>query len=250
MKKESILLLLIFPLALHCFSQNKNYDKEIASGYRGGVIKDIQTLDRALNFVVIGDWGRHGEYYQKEVADKLADAIVGVDASFIVSTGDNIYPSGVASEYDPSWQSAFENVYTRHATYIDWYVTLGNHDYRTNPDAEIAYTKMSQRWHMPARYFSMKKMIGHDPTKTAEFFFIDTSPFQQEYYKTNDMGPKVRTADTTAQKKWLINALQSSKATWKIVVGHHPLYTAGGRKGKTQNMINSFQGIFEKYKVD
>src|SRR5262249_11554824 len=82
------------------------------------------------------------------------------------------------------------------------------------------------------------------------FFFIDTSPFQQEYYKTNDMGPKVKTADTTAQKKWLINALQSSKATWKIVVGHHPLYTAGGRKGKTQNMINSFQGIYEKYKVD
>ncbi len=159
MKKKIPILLLIFSAALSGIAQNKNYEKEISSGYKGGIIKNIQTLDHSLNFAVIGDWDRHGEYYQKEVADKLADGIVGIGASFILSTGDNIYPNGVASEYDPNWQSDFENIYTRHATYINWYVTLGNHDYKTNPDAEVAYTKISERWHMPARYFSIKKKL-------------------------------------------------------------------------------------------
>lgn len=94
------------------------------------------------------------------MADKLADAIVGVSASFIISTGDNIYPNGVSSEYDPQWRSAFEDVYTRHATFIKWYVTLGNHDYKTNPDAEIAYTKISRRWYLPLRYFSVAMGAG------------------------------------------------------------------------------------------
>ncbi|MGI8952444.1 MAG: metallophosphoesterase [Chitinophagaceae bacterium] len=243
-----VLLLLIF-FSFHSFSQN-NYDKEIAAGYKGGVIKNIQRLDSSLNFCVIGDWGRHGEFYQKAVADKLADAIAGIGASFIISTGDNLYPNGVVSEYDPSWQSSFENVYARHETHVNWYVALGNHDYKSNPDAEVAYSKISQRWNMPARYFSIKKRIGKDTTKTAEFFFIDTSPFEKDYYSDEDYEKEVRTADTTAQKKWLINALKKSTATWKFMVGHHPLYSAGMRKGKLQDFINSFQNIFEKYKVD
>lgn len=250
MKKSFTVLILMFSCSFSGFSQNKNYEKETESGYKGGIIKGIKTLDKSLNFAVIGDWGRHGEYYQKEVADKLADAIVGVGASFIISTGDNIYPSGVASEYDPQWRSAFEDVYTRHATFIKWYVTLGNHDYKTNPDAEIAYTKISQRWNMPSRYFSIKKQIGKDSSKTAEIFFLDTNPFQKDYYTEEDYGRQVKTQDTAAQKAWLINGLKNSTATWKFVAGHHPLYSAGKRMGKTQDMINSFRDVFEKYKVD
>lgn len=228
-------MLLLFSCALSDFAQNKNYQKEIESGYKGGIIKDIKTLDKSISFAVIGDWGRHGEYYQKEVADKLADAIIGVGASFIISTGDNIYPNGVSSKYDSQWRSAFEDVYTRPATFIKWYVTLGNHDCKTNSDAEIAYTKISQRWYLPSRYFSVKKQIGKDTSKTAEIFFLDTNSFQKDYYADEDYGPMVKTQDTAAQKAWLINGLKNSTATWKCVAGHHPLYSAGKRMGKTQD---------------
>src|SRR5580700_5993775 len=82
-------------------AQTSFYQEEYASGYRGGFIEGLKVPDSALNFLVIGDWGRCGEYFQKEVADQLAKASVGADASFIISTGDNLYPDGVASIDDP-----------------------------------------------------------------------------------------------------------------------------------------------------
>jgi len=242
--------LLLIALAITARGQNQNYVEKIKTGYKGDTIAGLQTMGKSLGFCVIGDWGRHGEFYQKVVAEQLGNASVGVNASFIISTGDNIYPNGVASELDPSWQTAFENVYTAQATHVPWYVVLGNHDYRTNPDAEVAYTKISARWKMPARYYSIRKSIAGDTAQKAEFFFIDTSPYQQAYYKEDDYAAKVVTADTAAQKKWLENALKNSTATWKFVVGHHPLYSAGGRKGKTQDMENGFKNLFEQYKVD
>ena len=242
--------MLLALLLVRAEGQNKNYADKIKTGYKGDTITGLQALDNSLGFCVIGDWGRHGEFYQKAVADQLGDAAVGIDASFIISTGDNFYPNGVVSEFDPSWLSAFENVYTAQSTHVPWYVVLGNHDYRTNPDAEVAYSKISARWKMPARYYSIKKNIGRDTSQQAEFFFIDTSPYQKSYYKDEDYGPKVVTADTAAQKRWLQEALNTSTAKWKFVVGHHPLYSAGGRKGKTQDMENGFKGIFEQGKVD
>jgi 3',5'-cyclic AMP phosphodiesterase CpdA len=101
---------------------------------------------------------------------------------------------------------------------------------------------------MPSRYYSIIKEI--DDSTTAEFFFIDTSPFQTDYYNSEEYGANVKGVDTAAQKKWLEDGLKNSKAKWKFVVGHHPLYSAGGRKGKTGDMLNSFGELFEKYKVD
>ncbi len=75
-----------------CFAQNTNYKKEQSTGYKGIVIKDLKAV-KGLSFCVIGDWGRYGDYYQKGVAEQLSSAITGVGASFIISTGDNIYPS-------------------------------------------------------------------------------------------------------------------------------------------------------------
>ena len=196
----------------------------------------------------MGDWGRHGEQHQRNVASQMTNATEGLGATFNLIVGDNFYPSGVASEYDPSWKSSFEDVYNQHPLYDDWYVALGNHDYKTNPDAEVAYSKISARWHMPSRYFSFIKTMKNG-TKV-EFFVIDSSPFQTDYYDESDYSHKVKGNDTSAQKKWLEEGLKNSTATWKFVVGHHPLYSAGGRKGKTDDMLYSFAPLFDKYKVD
>jgi tartrate-resistant acid phosphatase type 5 len=229
------------------FAQS-NYSKEIESGYTGDTISNIKSLKKALSFCVIGDWGRNGQYYQKEVAKKLGAAMVGIDGKFIISTGDNFYPKGVKSVADPLFKTSFEDIYTEQATHEDWYVVLGNHDYKENPEAQIEYSKISRRWKMPARYYSFTKQI--EEGSTVEFFCIDSNPFQTDYYKETDYETAVKSQDTAAQKKWLIESLQKSTATWKIVVGHHPLYSAGKRKGKTGDMENSFAPIFNQYKVD
>lgn len=62
---------------------------------------------------------------------------------------------------------------------------------------------------------------------------MDTSPFIDSYYKKGtDMYDNLIAQDTTAQKKWLIRELEKKDdvVKWKIVVGHHPLYSGGKRK--------------------
>ena len=240
--------LLFFLFINHLLAaQSNRYEEETRSGYQGGTIAGLQTLKNSVNFCVIGDWGKHGMYFQKEVAQKLGEASVGAGADFIISTGDNFYPNGVRSVMDPSWTSSFENIYAHHGTHVDWYAVLGNHDYRGNPDAEVEYSRISRRWNMPSRYYTVKKTINQ--SSSIEFFFLDTNPFQKEYYRDESYKTKVEAADTLAQKEWLEDALRKSTAAWKFVVGHHPLYSAGKRKGKTGDML-TFKPLFNKYHLD
>lgn len=207
----------------------------------------------ALNFIAMGDWGRNGEYKQKEVATQMGITAKAIKASFIIATGDNFYPSGVASTTDYRWIASYENIYTAQSLQENWYVVLGNHDYKGNPQAEVDYTKIDRRWNMPARYYSKKIAINDDTTQLALFVYIDTTPLLTEYYKSTDHS-EVKTQDTTQQRKWLENVLsdRSPNVKWKIVVGHHPLYTGGKRMDadETKELKNLLKPIFDKYKVD
>jgi hypothetical protein len=82
--------------------------------------------------------------------------------------------------------------------------------------------------------------------------FIDTSPLVPYYY-TGD-GHNVQKQDSTAQRVWLERLLSdpSSNVKWKVVVGHHPMYTGGSRtEGRdTRAIRGSLQPLFEKYRVD
>src|SRR5262249_27146044 len=146
------------------------------------VASDTMTLripPGALNFLAMGDWGRQGEYNQKAVAEQMAVTAKAMDAQFVLALGDNFYPSGVQSVNDPQWRTSFEDIYSAHALNVDWYVALGNHDYRGNPQAEVEYSNVSRRWRMPSRYFTVRQALGNG--EYAQFFIIDTSPFIKEY---------------------------------------------------------------------
>lgn len=213
----------------------------------------VSPVKDALHFLVIGDWGRHGEDGQNETAGRLAAAARKVDPAFVISVGDNFYPNGVASIDDPAWQASFEDVYTDHALHTDWYVVLGNHDYRGNPQAQIDYSQRSRRWHMPARYFTKTFEAGEDSGIKAQFFFIDTSPFIEDYQQQPDKYA-VEDQDVARQLRWLESELQKSTARWKIVVGHHPVYTVGKRKkevggGIQKELERTLVPLLEKYRV-
>jgi len=218
------------------------------------ITKTLIKTDSSLNFIAMGDWGRNGADHQKQVAAQMGIAAADLNAQFIISTGDNFYPSGVISEYDPLFKYSFEDIYTAFSLQWDWYPILGNHDYKSNPDAQVAYSKISRRWKMPARYYSKKFPINGDQSQQILIVFIDTNPLIPEFYNNSEYGPNVKGQDTTAQKKWLNKVLSdpSPDIKWKIVVGHHPIFTGGSRTNTydTKAVRSTLKPILDKYNVD
>ncbi len=129
---------------------------------------------------------------------------------------------------------------------IPWYASLGNHDYNGNPEAEIQYSQKSKRWHMPSRYYSQNEKLND--TIEVLFIHLDTSPFISDYRK-NDSIYHVSDQDTKLQIHWLDSILAQSHARWKIVIGHHPLYSSVEKRGNTKELIDQVQPLFEKYGV-
>lgn len=206
---------------------------------------NVAALERSgmLNFLVIGDFGMDGQYEQKTVAKQMA---LFDKTDFVVTVGDNFYNNGVKSVGDSQWQTSFENVYTASALQKDWFAVLGNHDYRGKPAVEIAYSQASPRWKMPARYYSVVKNLPEGGK--ARFLFIDTTPFVGGYYGDNDYR-EVIGQDTTAQWQWLEQELANATEDWKIVVGHHPVFSGGINHGDTPEMVARLQPLLEQYGV-
>ncbi|QGW28354.1 metallophosphoesterase [Phnomibacter ginsenosidimutans] len=195
MKKTVVSLLLLFAIWHHA-------DAQIFIRDSADIPKSNtpQVLPKALHFLVMGDWGRNGADHQREVAAQMGKTASDMKTQFIIATGDNFYPSGVMSEHDPLFHYSFENIYTDFSLQWDWYLILGNHDYMTNPDAQVKYSSISRRWKMPARYYSKKFAINGDTTQQVLIAFIDTNPLIPQFYGSPQYGAAVTNQDSTEQK--------------------------------------------------
>ena len=199
-----------------------------------------------LNFLLLGDWGRDGEKDQVRVATQMDLAAKKLNANFVISVGDNFYEDGVASVDDPQWQSSFEKVYAAPSLQVPWHAALGNHDYHGDCDAQIAYSKKSRRWTMPARYFQRTEKI--DAHNVVDFFFLDTTPMSALDADETKYGGHLKTQNVLVQLAWFTAALAASTAPWKIVIGHHPIYT-GGSHGDTPYLVDNILPLLEKHGV-
>jgi tartrate-resistant acid phosphatase type 5 len=198
-----------------------------------------------LPFVLIGDWGRHGTDSQTAVANQMGETATAIGSRFTVSVGDNFYEDGVTGLDDPYWQTSFEDIYTADSLQSPWKIILGNHDYRGNVQAQLDYSNQSRRWQLPSRYY--KESLTLPDGGKADIFYIDTSPFISYY-----IGSKVDIAgqDSQAQADWLDKALNASTARWKIVIGHHPIYTTITGFGHDQpDLIARIDPILRAHKV-
>lgn len=244
--------LLLLTLLIATYTSHAQAPLTDDQGYRGGSVTGITKTPNALNFIVFGDWGRNGENYQKEVAAGMGKAAHDLDASFVIATGDNFYPYGVASTQDYAWTSSFETIYTAQSLHVKWYPVLGNHDYITNPDAQVQYSKLSSRWTMPSRYYSKKFFINGDTSQAVLIAFIDTDPFEKKMRGNAPDSVKYPAGGADAQLNWLQTVLSDNTVKWKMVAGHHPLYTGGWRLNSpdTKNMRDLLEPVFKKYNVD
>jgi len=234
------------------FAQTTPFDYEKQTGYKGNNIPDLTYLEDSYSFLVLGDFGRVGDYYQQDVARELGHAAIVTEAEFIVSVGDNFYPNGVANTTDYHWISSYESIYKDPSLYCDWYVALGNHDYRGNVQAQIGYSDVSRRWNMPARYYS--KTFEIEDNEKMLLIVMDTNPYIDGYHEDPEKYADLAKQDTALQTQWLIEQLNTTdpQVKWKIVVGHHPLYSGGKRKESEDTKLfeQKFAGLFDQYKVD
>jgi acid phosphatase len=187
----------------------------------------------ALAFLAVGDWGREGQFHQREVAQRMGESARELNAKFVISVGDNFYEDGVTGLSDPAWKASFEDVYDAPSLQVPWCVALGNHDYRGDSQAQVDYSKTSPRWRLPARWHAFSERAPDGAS--LEVFVLDTSPMIQAYHAP-DSKVVVTGQDTDAQLAWFEQRLAASTADWKIVVGHHPVYSgapsAGAANGK------------------
>ncbi len=203
----------------------------------------------SLIFFVIGDWGERGSTEQMMVSLRMNEWAGQLQPKFIVTTGDNFYNEGVASTADSHWLESFIQVYSwPNLDSIPWYPTLGNHDYVGTPAAQVEYSSLSDRWQMPARYYTM--VVVTPQSKRVRLVMTDTSPMHDFYHTYALMMNEITTQDTTLQLRWLDSVTSLNDADWKIVIGHHPVYTGGIYKEDVASVKRHLEPIFERNKVD
>ena len=205
------------------------------------------TFGKATNFLIVSDYGWSGEKDQQVVANQMAKTADSVDATFITTCGDNFQVAGVASTQDPLWKSCFEDVYKARSLQVDWYPVMGNHDYKGNTKAQIDYSKISNRWRMQDRYYTLVKKIND--SISLRLIFIDTAPLVAKYRDTPSEYPDAVKQNNEKEIKWLNDVLANAKEQWIMVFGHHPVYSASKIHGNTPEMIERVKPLFDKYHV-
>ncbi|HEV8484002.1 MAG TPA: metallophosphoesterase [Blastocatellia bacterium] len=161
----------------------------------------LKPEDKPIRVLAFGDYGT-GTPAQKKVAATMLGYHKTSSFDFAITLGDNFYSLGMESPTDPRWKTWWDDLYNPLG--IKFYATMGNHDwgYPDSPAAEILYAVQSPSWRMPAPYYTFT-------AGPVQFFALDTNEVSE------------------AQLIWLKAELDKSRSRWKLVYGHHPIYSAG-----------------------
>jgi hypothetical protein len=200
-------------------------------------IADNQRSDDYTYFMAIGDQGTGGDG-QRRVAFLMNEKAGRDSLHFVITLGDNFYPRGVPSTHDIQWSTKFEAMYDLPNLSVPFYPSLGNHDHRDgNARHQVEYSKKSDKWRMPDYCYTFSKSI--DEHSSVQFFALNTHVIVTKEYGGYDL----------QQMEWLAAELRASTATWKIVYGHHPVFSYG-KHGDQKQMIKLVKPLLEKYEVD
>jgi tartrate-resistant acid phosphatase type 5 len=194
---------------------------------------------------------------QAAVADAMRRYCEGPPAcEFAVMLGDNIYPDGATAGADgrddaERFRKILYEPYAPLAAFSDSfriYVALGNHDWHTSREGAMAQV----RYHETTRPFYMDgiryRVAPTGEARELEIFVIDTHvllsgvPVLED--ELADDGSELHTEEVDPPSPWSLPAndlergmvdwlergLAESPARWKIVMGHHPIWSSAGSK--------------------
>src|SRR5262249_60638066 len=99
---------------------------------------------------------------------------------------------------------------------------LGTHDRETvgRPAAQLLYSRQSSGWAIAALYYTFR-------SGPVQFFAIDKETI------------------SPAEVLWLREELDGSTARWKVVYGHHPIYSAG-HHGDTPVLVEKLLPVLRR----
>ena len=172
-------------------------------------------LGAVCSIHVIGDWGRRGQFFQRHVAAKMDE--IAYDA--IISVGDNFYPDGIESSTDSQIKESWSDIYN---TNKPWYVALGNHDHHGNAKAQTQIDL--PWWNMPAPVFDVT-VCGHT------FVIMDSTTIDGSQWAHVD------------------HLLEKSTNTYKWIVAHHPIYSAGWHHNVKDDYRYKMIEMYKKHNV-
>ena len=181
----------------------------------------------------------------------------------VISTGDNFYDDGVTpADFQTHLQGSFSNVYSHPALrHLPWASVMGNHDYHGHTDVQIGVemresagtTECGPRWDaMRSGYREYGGGAGGDAagSPVVGVCFVDTSPWVWSYRNATEkyrfdglIGDDPGRASETwrdwedDQIKSLEQCLLKSRASWKIVVGHHGIVSYSEKHGSQPELI-------------
>ncbi len=156
-----------------------------------------------VRVAVIGDYGQAGP----DEAD-VALLVEQFDPDYVLTTGDNNYPSGDEAtidrnvgQYYARWIHPYLGIYGDGATENRFFPSLGNHD-----------------WGVPgaAPYLSYFVLPGNEryydvALGPVHFFCVDSDAYEPDGIEVG-----------SRQAEWLREALAASTAPFRIVLQHHP----------------------------
>ncbi|KAM3092316.1 metallophosphoesterase family protein [Phormidesmis sp. 146-35] len=201
------------------------FDRATASSQRvisqpKPVISEVSqsAKDLVLRFVAVADTGA-GDRNQYAVAEAMNRHYDRAPYPIVLLAGDNIYTNG---EFEKI-KDVFEHPYSKLLKQgTQFYAALGNHDIRyQNGDLQVKYPG----FRMKGRRYTFRE-------KSVQFFVLETNP----------------SADWKGQVTWLDKELMRSDAPWKVVVGHHPIYSSGVY-GTDQGLVSLLTPLFKKHGV-
>jgi acid phosphatase len=168
----------------------------------------------AQHWAVTADSGT-GDEGQYAVAKAMATMHSQNKFDFALLGGDNIYNNGEIEKIRAVFEKPYQPLLS---TGVKFYAVLGNHDIRTHQGKdEIKY------FQMPGNYYSFTK-------GAVSFFALDTNEVDE------------------AQLRWLDRALAQAKTPWKVVYGHHPVYSSG-MHGSDPKLLHSLSPVLKEYGV-
>ncbi len=169
----------------------------------------LKPDSQPVRVLAFGDYGDGGKG-QRDVAAAMLRYHRKHVFDFGITLGDNFYSKGMKGVDDPRWKTWWDKLYDPLG--IQFYATLGNHDYGfpESPEAEILYSKKSPSWRMPATQYTFT-------AGPVQFYAVDS---------------QVMSSD---QLDWLKKELDASRSEWKVVYGHHPIFSHG-QHGNNENL--------------
>ena len=209
-------------------------------------VKTAAAPGTAFSFAVLGDWGA-GTADQANVMSRIGAS----PASFVVTTGDNVYNSGTETEYgDIAQGNVFQPGYLPAIGSRPFFAAEGNHGFSTNlpylqnfPAPTAAQTSggrnrqesycciptLSGAHTYPSSWYAFN--WGSARFYVLEAAWADSQGGYQGDFLAHWNGPVAGCGPCGAELQWLQADLAAHSGALKFAFFHYPLHSDSGSQG-------------------